>query len=133
MMKMEDRVCSFDQAKKLFELIGNKGPFFSWEYGSHKKRWYVAIHDEEWAYQTNRKWYPAYTVAELGLMLPEYVEIYNGDEDIFVAHGDFATLVIGEGYWQSHGEEFNTEAQARASALIWLLENDYIKPENIKL
>jgi len=123
-MKQEDKVCTLEQAKKLVELDIVLKTEYHWTENTHKE-WYLnkvynGCHKEFPAF------YPAPDVAELGVLLKGYKVWINS-----------------VGYWQltkgNHLKElktFNykfTEAQARCEALIWLIENDYIKPENLKL
>lgn len=83
--------------------------------------------------------YPAYTVAELGEILHsngfsvEYVDTRKyapGDTYWFDLVNTFE-LLNGEEIYESYS--CATEAQARASALIWLIEHKYLKAGDIAL
>lgn len=130
-MKIEDQVCSLKLSKRLRELGAPQNSLFYWsfcndcaeEYG--KKGIEVGYdlsdspHGEKWS---------AFTVAELGEMLPESLE--NPDED------DQIIPLICEkndyGWELSYSHSYfhilcKTEADARARMLIFLLETGIIQ------
>lgn len=82
-----------------------------------KKRWTLAMAKGE-----HEEIYSAFTVAELGVILPEM--FYSGK-----------VLRDGEIKWWGRWKNYttasmeNTEADARAQMLIYLLENKLINPE----
>jgi hypothetical protein len=114
-MKLEQQVTSLELSKKLKELGVKQESFFYW----------ALRQDVSWICAQGKGWsdsVSAFTVAELGEMLPEeYVLPYrmdsdNGrwrcypiedDEDLFLAEADI-------------------EADARAKMLVYLLENKLI-------
>jgi hypothetical protein len=125
-MKISEQVCSLEQAKKLKELgvnIETLHCFTGSDCGNisslrDAKAWMVAY---AWNY------YAAPNVAELGVLLPS---------DIFVdGYCVFEMEQLGkhEPHWLWRGEKYNTEAQARAEALISLIEEKFVKPEDLKL
>lgn len=125
-MKLEDQVCSLEQAKKLAELGINVQSFFIWDdipFDQSNAVLRVRV-DSTHDYTGNPF---AYTVAELGIMLPsETLTIRRGSEDSEYANWE----------WENEGQQkgwgcFDTEAQARADHLIMLLENKLVTPESV--
>lgn len=124
-MKLESQVVSLELAKKLKELGVPQESLF----------WWVRL-NEEWCvspnFSSDPNWkekkenYSAFTVAELGEMLPvDYFTFQNEKGDWFVARIDdreiseLGTEIIKtEDLFQE-----NTEADARAKCLIYLIEN----------
>lgn len=113
-MKLEQQVCSLKLAKQLKKLGVKQESYFGW-YLTYKKIWRIGDMAEvmnhakmvgitpapqwEWDY------YSAFTVAELGELLPEwFCQLNNNDI-----------------------REKNTEANARAKMLIYLIENKIIE------
>lgn len=133
-MKLENQVCSLELAEKLKELGVKQESLFYWEHKGwdekepiHKllPEWEINLKD----FQPFR--FSAFTVAELGEMLPEWVTIegkkYHGQtnrsgKDFYCSYGEY-----GKGaYLMNHLEVANTEANARTKMLIYLLENKLI-------
>jgi hypothetical protein len=128
---IEEQLCSLEQAKKLVKLGLRTPTIFYYTVDITSKRRRIRYGHDLQAVNTSDfnevcyKFYPAYTVAELGVLLPS---------DIFVdGYCVFEMEQLGkhEPHWLWRGEEYNTEAQARAEALIWLIENDYLKAEDL--
>ena len=78
-------------------------------------------------------YYHAYTVAELGILLPvenpfnlcgiQVMFYKEKDKWISCCDNNLETYFIKN----NHSEGiFDTEAQARADALIWIIDNDYL-------
>jgi hypothetical protein len=132
-VKIEDQVCTLEQAKKLKELgVTIESEFIwsitlvtdfhiSWSFGDPK------------AYPET--WYPAYTLAELSAMYindadtPHYFDIeydHNSDDYCLYKHnfGAFGDLNPGV---------YSTETHAYAAAIIWMLENEYLRVGDLKL
>jgi hypothetical protein len=122
-LTLEQQVCSLESAKRLKELEVSQESLFWHEYDQYG---YSGIkhgcHDKE------RFWdiYSAFTVAELGLLLPKNYISKNSD--------DYKWM----GYWWDWAcykrivEGCDNEAEARAKMLIYLLENKLIKLEPAK-
>jgi hypothetical protein len=129
MMKIEDQVCSPKQGCKLKGLHVKAIPHYIWEFAN---KWHLC----EW--RILEDWIPAYTVAELGVLLPinnsvslPCAEIWkDADGWYYDACGDYPCTDRAYEYSKAPLE---TEAQAKAEALIWLLENNYLKAEDLKL
>ncbi len=121
-MKIEDQLCSLESAKKLKELGMTQESYFAYctvcpdPLGEN---WFSGIisHDHEWASQCEMV-AAMFTVAELGRALldkcfPEKQSTiwYSITDNGEVAH--------------------NTEAEARAMMLIYLLEKDFINIDQV--
>lgn len=121
-MKLENQVCSPELAKKLKELGVKAESLFA--YYGNAGTWYDAIVDMDMykdadASFREAKLLPAYTAAELGQILIE------------AGRGNMPHYVHGQKCWAYHAEpdnwiEADTEANARAKMLIYLLENKLI-------
>ena len=119
-MKLEKQVCSLELAKKLKELGVKQESVWYWTQTFNPKR---KPHPYQFEIQgcgradTHHK-YSAFTVAELGEMLPSgYYSIREGS--------------VWE-CWLRNGTqkvEASTEADARAKMLIYLLENKLMLQE----
>lgn len=113
-MKIEDQVCSVELAKRLKELGVKQESAFYWDiidkncvfsgYGNVKEN-------------NLRNWCSAFTVAELGEMLPsQYLSCFR-DETGWFGYNISPTKEWKEMY------PCTTEANARAKMLIYLIEN----------
>jgi len=134
-MKLKEQVCSLDLAKRLKELGVKQDAYFSW-FQERKEETY-----EKWTYQKDVPWLlllssskesistnknrfehviAAFTVAELGEMLPEKVTWRRTGVYWWPCneHGD-------DVYWKQPGAH-RKEADARAKMLVYLLENKLI-------
>jgi hypothetical protein len=130
-MKLEQQVCSLELAKRLKELGVKQESLFKWHWKS-----------DEYGFTTTPEVvhcpidlinsYSAFTVAELGEMLPNMV--IKDEQDWW-----FETLKNGSGTswmvcYESKDESDvivfheDTEADARAKMLIYLLENNLTPP-----
>lgn len=146
-MKLEDKVISLETAKRLAELCKEKGvTLMESEYewvdftnnavtcGQHecgcqrgdyhsKRMKSIEVTEEyaEWKTKTYIEIHgtiPAYDVAELGEILPEWWYSNKGDGGWWVSEQER----IESGY--GIGIDGKTEAEARGKCLIYLLEND---------
>ena len=122
-MKLEEQVCSLDIAKRLKELGVKQESYLWWDINGELTHFGDGENSD---YAVER----AYSVAELGEMLPE--QYFS-----FKCH----TEVEGDGIWSCAGArmpefEFyegqwvtaDTEANARAKMLIHLIEQGIVKP-----
>ena len=143
-MKLEDQVCTPEQSRRLSMLniaaSGQNEPYFYWvEFETSNEPELL----NKWALQANEahiyELRPAFTVAELGVLLRGHLTDQDGKpRNIDLWYDDFVDLymlkhVTFDGFENIGSGEFKTEAQARAEALIWLLENTPLNPEDLKL
>jgi len=151
-MKLEQQVVSLELAKRLLDLMGKKPSLFFWKEthwtsgNGDSSEWRVH-HIDDVALEvkkSNPPFIPAYTVADLGEMLPAgVVEVsrLNGREDkghlYYMKWDDWDKDCDGSNkdtcikkQWQGEiGRQiFNddTEANCRAKMLIYLIENNLI-------
>ncbi len=130
-MKTIEKVCTKEQAKTLWDLDCRLITERYWRID--RLEYYTEIHD--WADKWNRgclppDCYPALDVAELGEMLLQVDVIFpapipNPKPE---EQGKWWFLVNSG----TQKVEAETEAQARCAALIWLIENGHLKPEQLE-
>jgi hypothetical protein len=133
-MKLEDQVCSLELAKKLDELGVDKefqkaAAFWYWYKDDHTGEWDIAWYQSDELIKTNERVYPALSVAELGEMLPKslHVGIYMHELTIIrssVWRFYYGVDTAGSVYFTAGNDD--TEADARAKMLIYLIENKLI-------
>jgi len=128
-MKLEQQVCSLELAKQLKELGFKQDSLFWWQdcgdgtvelmYGKTDSNFGIPV----------QYYYPAYTVAELGEMLPNgnYSFRYIGVEKWAAGNNLYNYNANMQGKMVKVTEkESKTEADARAKMLIYLKENKLI-------
>lgn len=151
--KFINQVCTPEQAVKLKELgVDDKAPLLAWKdisFSEDRSVFALTANDGS----LRRLYYPAYTVAELGEMLPEWVyKPFRGDtkeyrlqtwrntEDQYEDDeterktGFMAAYILFCGSKTDRFPKIDskeeilmpTEAQARAAMLIYLLENGIV-------
>ncbi len=142
-MRLEEQVCSMEQAKKLVDLGLQLSTCYYWlEQGNVGMETQTLLSESDITSIADAHFYPAPTVAELGILLP--TEITDEDEDYYLQgsigdrRGEFFYIWFQSALDNIEWELFpaiekDTEAEARAEALIWLLENGMVKPENLRL
>jgi hypothetical protein len=143
-MKIEDQVCTLEQAKKLKELGVVQESFFCWigddnpdpKYNTPYKL-YGTSHARG---EVGASWYEhriaAFTVAELGLMLPSFFGSYKIDAGNFITGKNWCEYLCQNFYGKTNSEKYGrdvslTEANARAAMLINLIEMQGIRVEEI--
>lgn len=117
-MKLEQQVCSLPLAQRLKELGVKQESYFRWVGDSV---WSEDQLSEYETFRTPKERYSAFTVAELGEMLPRYTftrRTHKLVPERWICIND-AGLPEKEAF-------ANTEADARAKMLIYLLENKLI-------
>jgi hypothetical protein len=137
-MKIEKQVCSLELAEKLERLGVEQKSLYYWvpnmEGSGHPsspfelKEWFFLIDRETRLRRSNPFGLScsAFTVAELGEMLPEGAySLKSPSTKLFMC----SWQVGGEEHRKPHQMkrlcfEAKTEADARAEMLIWLIEND---------
>lgn len=133
-MKLEQQVVTLEQAKRLKELGVFENAFASWVFDPLNERWDLSKLNVEQLQLVNpdKEAYPAFTVAELGVMLPDlYISGYASNKTATCCHykeADKQRNVKEVEKWQGKG---NTEAEARAAMLIYLLENGHTTAEEV--
>jgi hypothetical protein len=134
-METEKQVCTADQGRKLKELGITANSLFWWvDRGQHSKLVYAG----QIEFGDMLPLCPAYTVAELGLLLPAF---RKNDYDLKCSKDsmwdgwdiEYSYPKIGGGKacfedMQVYGD---TQAEACALMLIWLLENGHATKEEI--
>lgn len=124
-MTLEKQVCSLELAKKLKELGVKQESLFYWVTTKPTDIKPTTIEwegDIEWIRENISHTYiteqvSAFTVAELGEMLPSYTRTTKVDVNYFVSNCESLTDVNADGF---------TEADARAKMLVYLIENKLI-------
>lgn len=131
-MKLEDQVCTLEQAKRLKELGVLQGhsyaAFIKNKCQQETKFWLMPVNSPGVSNEGYEKWdsgclngFSAFTSAELGQMLP-----FGYDTMQCTGEG-------WRGYDLDHGDygPFETEAKARAAMLIQLLETNAITADEV--
>lgn len=117
-MNSEHQVTSLEPSKRLRVLGVPQDSYFCWDkikYGEYTIMKSPAVPEI-------RDCFSAYTVAELGEMLPAFYATrrISDSPERWEAFRTFATKA------SAHEEQADTEADARAAMLIYLLENKLI-------
>ena len=121
-MNIHDQVCSMEYAKRLKELgVKQDSLFYLFDHTSH--HYLFCKEYEQYSKHVNLNiddGYSAFTVAELGMILGKYSDTGIGEDKwvcrYFEPHSDI-----------THHSIADTEADARAKMLVFLLENGIIK------
>jgi len=150
-MELKNQVCTLEQGKRLYELIekDTESLFVHW----------LTIENEDYVWKIGTlneagnatESYPAYTVAELGEMLPdEYLKNFEFEGYVIPKSGKYTQSFETWFFNGDNGRQFGcrydyngniniatpnffgTEAQARAELLIYLLEQRLITPNQQK-
>lgn len=119
-MKLEDQVCALEYARKLKELNVNQESYFEWLYRPDLDKWEVSPRFK------NPLGYSAFTVAELGEMLPSWCK----SQKIVTANLTPTKKWCCAAHPQEYESKYlsaDTEANARAKMLIYLIENGLVK------
>lgn len=141
-MKLEQQVCSLELSKRLKELGFEQESLFYW-YGARKFNLIMnsEIRDILWDERCFenltetaelKERFSAYTVAELGEMLPETIDQNDDDSPYFLnIHKEKDNDLWQIRYGNSEDEHCiyileKTEADARAKMLIYLKENNLL-------
>jgi len=121
-MKLENQVCNLELSRKLEELGVGQESIWCWVIlDLARNKWGITLREklEKWEKKiTKVEHFSAFTVAELGEMLPAGV-MYGGLKSI---SGKLVNDLTSQ-------EERITEADARAKCLIYLIENRLINPK----
>lgn len=135
-MKLENQVCSLELSKKLKELGLKQESLFYWQYNLMKREFIIVPKsltkvEYENIKNTDYPVFSAFNVAELGEMLPNWVNICRLGKISGKNSGKYCCNYnfIGDVDDDKDSIETiaDTEANARAKMLIYLLENKLIK------
>ena len=146
-MKIQDQVCSLEQAKKLSELGVNSQSLWyyiradEYEFALVPDGWVVddAVPDLRYweSVATCHEQYSAFTVAELGVMLPHDLEEfqlstwYAPKRKLYRSQYRLNRGSISDEDFPEDFAQGTTEAECRASMLIHLLESGKLTPEEV--
>lgn len=147
-MKSEPQVCSLDLSKKLKELDVKQDSYFWWAnaYNCYGTANYIPHHDTFFVYpyeelpedayfkEYGGEKYAAFTVAELGELLPDAVVIDGKKHFISAYLKDHLGHYMIEMRCINQGADViyscETEADSRARMLIYLIENKLIETKS---
>jgi len=127
-MKLKDQVCSLELAQKLKELGVKQKSLFTWR---NNVGWNDQPKEDEWI--VTMQSFPgfpeicAFTVAELGEMLPAHLQIDKYQNSKFLWSVSWSDMRN-----ESHSEKADTEAAARAKMLIHLIEKGIVTMKSIE-
>ncbi len=132
-MKLKDQVCSLELAKKLKELgVPQTGLYFHVQQEGQNPTIVPKLRAKR-ILSWHKEIVSAYTVAELGEMLPKMF-VWSDGRKAQIATGKSITtdylvcgIFAGGMNERVHQVHANTEADARAKMLIYLLENNLIQ------
>ncbi|MDE1767156.1 MAG: hypothetical protein KGI27_12930 [Thaumarchaeota archaeon] len=138
-MKLQDQVISLESAKKLKELGVEQESYLNW-WKDRVGHWEISHWPATKEAQENSECISAFTVAELREMLPDCIKpeenvlFLNYDRDKQDSHHfiDYLPLDFNSDD-QVESKTMvckDTEAEARAAMLIYLLEKGLIKNQN---
>jgi hypothetical protein len=133
-MDISKQVASLEQAKRLKELGVTADSYFRWVCGISEPKEDYILASEYSSKSVRRNEFPAYTVAELGEMLPKRYEAY-WTESYNLGCGEWRCDLykrVGDSHSEVELSKYgSTEAEARCAMLIHLIEQGIIKPEQI--
>ena len=142
-MKLEDQVCTFKQAEKLSELgfcLDTQFIYFGGVLTSSRDA--VQYYTTSTLTVLGPKKYYAPNTAELGVLLHSigfHVSLadtrnsHPASKNYMDSTFWYELVKISNFETMDWDNLFKTEAKARADALIWLIENGHVKPEDLKL
>jgi len=142
-MELPQQVCSLELAKRLQELGVKQASLFWWrqQVQEHLERngTVTFVPTESWVVNDrpgSADSYSAFTVAELGEILPESIHVSGDPFHLRITHGTRAVNHWAIGYtnydaswWPGLIDEKN-EANGRAKLLVYLLENNLLTVES---
>lgn len=135
-MKIENQVCTLEQAKRLSQLGIRQGlSIFFWDdYAGKVQLMMNSTPNDGYVPDEENTCFSAFTVAELGVMLPQTIKFCK-TQKASIQLSRFNAFTI---YYNRHSSGSNVcmqesykEAEARAAMLIHLLEEKYITAEEV--
>jgi hypothetical protein len=127
MLPLEKQCCSLEYCKKLKELGVTQDSYFYWQtvpYGTILLTRYDYFNSE-------LQGYSAFTTAELGVMFPLSIPGYPHNQQYKDDHDSFVCLYTTDDQLKEACFQADTEANARAKALVSLIENNFITVSEI--
>lgn len=124
-MKLQDQVCSLELAKQLKGLGVEQDSYFYHVAYEEDGEEYSDI-EEGYNHNSDYICYSAYTVAELGEMLPHHLEIEGVYCDLEIIKSIVWRFYYGKDKIIFTAFTGDTEADARARMLIYLKNNDLL-------
>jgi len=128
-MKLDEQTCTFEQGKELDSLGVREYSIFKWKKARRSDRKMI-VRTGEKKILDSFEIYPAFTASELGLLIWQTQDI----------NPEFLTPIpdIKNDWWilTKHGSKCfsaETEAEARAEVLLWLIKNEYVNPKELRL
>jgi hypothetical protein len=129
-MKLSEQVCTLEQAI-ILTALGINPKLSAFEHCINGSGYPIILERDG----TTRDSKPAFTVAELGVMLPNYTATWFGNNNMGETAWITDSLVsICEGnsrYDAAPEAALNTEAEARANRLCELLESGKVTPDEV--
>jgi hypothetical protein len=132
-VNLEQKVCSFESAKKLRELGVNQESYFIWTHSikscNRGEFTNLSIRDDDAIDTDDGKWknivYSAFTSDELGGMLKSYIDTVEGiyDLQIRIRYRSWHIFYLHESGKTIHFITNTNEAEARAHLIIKCIEN----------
>jgi hypothetical protein len=125
-MKIENQVCSLEQAKRLKELGISQDSYFL--FGADGQL------TEGWSVEgTETEFFAAYTTAELGMLLPERITTHTEDGVYHCSAQKelYPFPEIEENHQYFVVTSDTSEAEARAGMLLFLLKYEFVTVEKV--
>jgi hypothetical protein len=138
-MKLEAQVCTISQGKRFSKLSLHlyAEPLYLWVISDDGNHFWISENDKEKqnGVRILNETHPAYTVAELGILLGYYHVRYNYERGLWdlTRQSEISDCSADKRITVFLNINPMSENLARSDALIWLLESGYIKVENLKL
>lgn len=142
-MELKDQVCTFEQAKRLKELgVKQESLFYYFQQTENDDPDVISCDIKD--FFNHAIFHSAFTVAELGDMLPKILPCESYDYGMVLVQNfpdgkeqsnyttEYISIDSDMDYVGSiFEEEGSTEAESRASMLIFLLESEVINVEDL--
>jgi hypothetical protein len=129
-MKLQSQVCTLEQAKRLKELGISQESYLYHYFFDNVPRNVSGVWRLHHEYYGRFEHYSAFNVAELGVMLPNELDLSNGNY-FFTKKGLLHTYEEVTGVILKEWQGTELEAIRRAEILIDLLENNLTTPEEV--
>jgi len=130
-MKIKNQVCTLEQSMELNELLKTEEDVFHATFYHFKGE----ITREAWG----KDYYPAFTCSELGVMLIVSDDTHFTQSSYNEHLGEWQTFVLKRPVDEEQVQfdniymgEGDTEAEAKADALIWMIKKGITDKENIE-